>query len=243
MMATDAPDFPDLTVIDEVPSAPLPLVVTPPADRQAKPDIDNFRPGELDGTVQPKPLPDFLKPELTDPIAPISPTPYFADPIDRQFHYYGALIDHADAYKAANGRDPVGADLAAIQDRAAAEAFPPGEEPVALRPYAAPVPAPVGDGPAMSDIGEDDLAPAKQPASEPSAQSTGDQRQYVAAADPPPSRPPLTEDEKREAKERIEALQQRRLNPPPDNRSFWQSLWDSLNIRFEEHQRYPSDRY
>jgi len=78
-------------------------------------------------------LPDFLKPELTDPIAPISPTPYFADPIDRQFHYYGALIDHADAHKAANGRDPVGADLAAIQDRAAAEAFLPGEEPEKYR--------------------------------------------------------------------------------------------------------------
>jgi len=204
MMATDAPDFPDLTVIDEVPSAPLPLVVTPPADRQAKPDIANFRPGELDGTVQPKPLPDFLKPELTDPIAPISPTPYFADPIDRQFHYYGALIDHADAYKAANGRDPEGADLAAIQDRAAAEAFPPGEEPVALRPYAAPASAvtstsaPVGDGPAMSDTGEGGPVPQEQPTpipeteaptSEPPPQATGDQGQQVAETPVAPTTP------------------------------------------------------
>jgi len=192
---------------------PLPTIISPPSFKEwpgsarddaplAKPAILNLDPGSpMDDGVA-RPPGDFPQGRLTDPLQHDGPTPYFAAPIDRQFHYYGALIDHADAYKAANGRDPEGADLAAIQDRAAAEAFPPGEEPVALRPYAAPASAvtstsaPVGDGPAMSDTGEGGPVPQEQPASTPETEPPTSDTPEPAA--PPPAEEPKPEPPKEE---------------------------------------------
>jgi len=212
---TGAPSFTfgDLSSPPDGFEQPLPTIISPPSFKEwpgsarddaplAKPAILNLDPGSpMDDGVA-RPPGDFPQGRLTDPLQHDGPTPYFAAPIDRQFHYYGALIDHADAYKAANGRDPEGADLAAIQDRAAAEAFPPGEEPVALRPYAAPASAvtstsaPVGDGPAMSDTGEGGPVPQEQPASTPETEPPTSDTPEPAA--PPPAEEPKPEPPKEE---------------------------------------------
>jgi len=120
--------------------------------------------------IKPKDIPISPYPQgrLTDPIQRWNQPSTLADPIDRQLHYYGSLIDRADDYKAINGHDPSGQDLADIQAHAQAEAFHPGETPLAHFANAAATPvaasAPIAAGPPMSDTGEATPTPPGAPA-------------------------------------------------------------------------------
>ena len=48
--------------------------------------------------------------------------PYFTDPVDRAYHYAGALLDYAGQYRDTTGQTPSGPDLAELADRAGSDA-------------------------------------------------------------------------------------------------------------------------